>query len=178
MERYGDPENHRHDQGELGDDHQAPIGLVQLIHPSLGAHHDVLDAHPEPTGEIDPRLDRECHPRLQEEVVSFDHVRMLMNLEADAMPSPVDEEPAITRARNDASSPAIDLLTRDTGGHDRAANAVGLLHPMMDLHLFTTHLPYREGPGHIGEIPTYPAPEVTNHKIAILEDPETWLMMG
>ena len=70
--------------------------------PSVGRDDDVLEPHPEPTGEVDARLDAERVARLERRRVARDHVRILVRLGADAVPDAVHEVLAEARVGDDA----------------------------------------------------------------------------
>src|SRR5690349_22120033 len=61
-----------------GDEPDLLGGVVEAPAAILGHRHDVLDPHAEAVGEVDPRLDREAHPRLERLLLALDHVRRLV----------------------------------------------------------------------------------------------------
>src|SRR6185312_12052044 len=87
----------------------------------VGAHHDVLDAGPEPAGPVDAGLDREGHPGLERPFVAGDDVRLLVGLEPDAVPGPVDEQVAQAGGVDDVTSRGVDARA----GHPGAGPGAG-----------------------------------------------------
>ncbi len=68
------------------------------IGPVGAADDDVLDARAVLADQVDPGLDREGHPLAKRLAVAGDDVRVLVALEADAVPGPVEEGVAIPSA--------------------------------------------------------------------------------
>ena len=72
---------------------------------------DVFDADPELAGQVDARLDRERHPRLQNLGVAFDDVGVFVTVQADAVTGAVDEVLAVSSVGDHLAS-GCDPLTR------------------------------------------------------------------
>src|ERR1043165_6832523 len=73
-------------------DHGEVAGrFVEALGAGLGGDDDVLDAGAAPAGKVDAGFDREGVARRQRGGVARDEVRVLVFLEADAVPRPVDE---------------------------------------------------------------------------------------
>src|SRR5206468_9228484 len=92
----------RPDRFLAGYDQQGMGRLVEHVRAVRRAHHDVLDPDPEPAREVDARLDAERVPGLEALMVARDQVRLLVGLEPDPVPEPVDErvaEAAVTDHR-------------------------------------------------------------------------------
>ena len=65
--------------------------MFERIGPVRAHHHDVLEPHPEATGEVDPRLDREGVAHRQRRPVPGHQIGILVLLDPDPVPGPVDE---------------------------------------------------------------------------------------
>jgi N-acetylglucosamine-6-sulfatase len=74
-----------------GDHGEVPGGPVEPVGSGRVGDHDVLEPHPEPTGEIDARLDAERVPGRERCGIAGDEVRVLVRVEPDAVTDPVDE---------------------------------------------------------------------------------------
>src|SRR4051812_3128906 len=98
-----------------GDDPQIVAGVVQSPAAVLGGDDDVLDAHAEAPGEVDPRLDREAHPGLDRPGLALDHVRRLVRRLADAVADAVDEVLAVAGVGDDLARRAVDVLAGHAG---------------------------------------------------------------
>src|SRR5438132_5216231 len=76
----------------LADDRERVIRSVQRLGATvITEDRDVLDADAEPPWDVDAGLDRERHSGLEHLVVAAHEVRMLVSVEADAVPGAVDE---------------------------------------------------------------------------------------
>src|SRR3954469_23801282 len=112
------------------DDPHLVAGVVEAPAAVLGGHHDVLDAHAEAPGEVDPGLDREAHARLDRPGLALDHVRRLVRGLADAVPDAVDEVLAVAGVGDDLAGGAVDLLAGDPGAHGLEAGLLGAAHDL------------------------------------------------
>src|SRR6266702_5490174 len=92
--------------------HEVAAAVVQPGSALLGADHDVLDPRAVPT-RVDPRLDGECHSRFERLRVARHDVWILVRLQADAVPGPVDEEGAIAGLADQVACGGIDGLRTD-----------------------------------------------------------------
>src|SRR5919108_1642669 len=86
---------------ESADHLEVSLGVVQSLGPLLGDRHDVLDADPEPSGEVDPRLDGEAHPGPERLAVAGHEVRLLVHVQADPVAGAVHEQNPETRPFDD-----------------------------------------------------------------------------
>src|SRR3954447_2275093 len=77
------------------DDVQVSRGLVERDRPVLAAHDDVLDTRSVLADQVDPGFDREGHPDSKRLAVAGDDVRILVTLETDAVPRPMEEGVAV-----------------------------------------------------------------------------------
>src|SRR5262249_58135492 len=77
------------------DDQELARCLVQDVRPIRAADHDVLDPDPESVLEVDPRLDAEGHARAQRVGAVRHEIRILVAVEPDPVPEPMDERVAI-----------------------------------------------------------------------------------
>src|SRR5262245_65022403 len=99
--------------GPLAVDHAQGPGRVVQHDGTVGTtDDDVLDPGAIAAREVDPRLDAECHPRAERLVVAGHQVRVLVALEADSVPGPVDERLAIALAVDDVPGGRVDRLGR------------------------------------------------------------------
>jgi hypothetical protein len=83
--------------------------------------HVILDPHTAPPGDVDARLDRDHHSRLERAFFVLSQARGLVNLEADAVSQPVAEFGAITGVFDHLTSGPIDVFHHRVGpdGVDR-----------------------------------------------------------
>src|SRR4051794_40307221 len=86
---------------------------VEPLDPVVSHGDDVLDARAMTARQVDPRLDREAHPRFEERLVPGDDVGVLVLLEPDAMSRAVHEVVAVARSRDDLARGGVDALRRD-----------------------------------------------------------------
>src|SRR5919197_870503 len=78
-------------------DRERVVGGVQRLRASIvGDDRDVLDTHAEAAGEVNAGLDGERHTRAKRLGVPRDEVRMLVAVEADPVPGPMDEVRAVS----------------------------------------------------------------------------------
>src|SRR5437764_2095546 len=61
------------------------------LRPVVGHHDEVLDPHPEASGQVDARFDGDDVPRLKRRLVALGQPRRLVDLEAHAVAEPVAE---------------------------------------------------------------------------------------
>src|SRR4051812_47807497 len=71
--------------------HQIVPRVVQELAPRLGAGDAVLDADAKPARDVDTRLVAEDHAGAQWRAVAADQVRLLVDIEAEAVTDAVDE---------------------------------------------------------------------------------------
>jgi len=71
--------SHRPPQRVLTHHRECPRTLVQPFNTVVGDQDNVLDPHSEPVGNVDTWLDRERHAGLEQPVIPFDYVGMLVN---------------------------------------------------------------------------------------------------
>jgi len=90
----------------------AAVGVVQPL-TVLGDDDEVLDPTAEPPVEVDPRLHREHHPRLQFPVVAGHDVRLLVDVEPDPVAGAVEERVAVPGVLDDIAGGPIDRLGGD-----------------------------------------------------------------
>jgi hypothetical protein len=79
------------------------------------AHYDVLEPHSPAAGEVDAGLHAERHAGCERRGVAGHDVRVLVDLQADAVPRAVGEVLAVAGGRDDAASLGVDLLGGDAG---------------------------------------------------------------
>jgi nucleotide-binding universal stress UspA family protein len=107
------------------DDAHLVAGVVQAPAALLGRGDDVLHAHPEATGQVDPGLDREAHAGLDRVGLALDHIRRLVGGQPDAVADAgdgvpveveafVEDDPAQTLVR---VSEHLDLLVCGSRGY-------------------------------------------------------------
>ena len=91
-----DPPGPRTTEGprQLADDDQLSRGVVEPLVTVGGADHDVLDPRAVRAG-VDARLDRERHAGLEDLAVAGHDVRVLVRLQPDPVPGPVEERLAV-----------------------------------------------------------------------------------
>src|SRR5262249_18697013 len=83
----------------------------------VGDHDDVLDPGSPATGEVHARLDAEGHTWLEEEVVAGDDVRLLVDLQTDAVAGPVHEHLAVPGLGDQVTRGRVDRLRGHTWTH-------------------------------------------------------------
>src|SRR5664279_6528852 len=158
------------------------INSVGAVFISTG-HHDVLDPNTEGAGEVDPRLDREGHPRLQQGRVAGHQIRMFVHLEADTVTGPGDEVFPVAGPLDHAAGGGVDRLGGHTGPHrgdpgrlGPADELVDLVHPAGDLVAGCRR--HHVGPCAVGEITAgHGAADVDHHDVAGLDDPVRCLVV-
>ena len=79
----------------------------------VGDDDDVLDPGAVAAREVDARLDRERHARLEDLGVAGHDVGLLVRLEADAVAGAVDERDAVPAALDDVAGRRVDGLGGD-----------------------------------------------------------------
>src|SRR5437588_452877 len=88
----------------LPDDGEGVVGAIERANGTVVIDdRDVFDAHTEATRQVDTGFDRERHARLEPLAVPANEVRMLVPVEADPVPRPVDEELPVPRLLDDRS---------------------------------------------------------------------------
>src|ERR1700742_5392523 len=117
------------------DDAHLVAGVVEAPPAVLGGDDDVLDAHAEAPGQVDPGLDREAHPRLDRPRLALDHVRRLVRRLADPVAGAVDEVLAVAGVGDDLAGRAVDLLAGHAGAHGLEAGLLGPADDLEDLAL-------------------------------------------
>src|SRR4051794_25239659 len=122
------------------DDPHLAAGVVEAPAAVLGGHHDVLDAHAEASGQVDPGLDREAHAGLDRPALALDHVRRLVRGLADAVADAMDEVLAIAGVRDDLARRAVDLLAGHAGAHGLEARLLRAADDLEHLALLVARL--------------------------------------
>ena len=102
--------------------------LVEHDRPVLAADDDVLDPGAVLAREVDPGLDAEGHPGTQRQVVARDDVRVLVPLETDAVPSPMEERLVRSPPRRSRRRAAASTASQATPGRTaRVASRLGVV---------------------------------------------------
>ena len=109
------------------DDGEFPRRLVEHDRTVLATDDDVLDPRSVPAGVVDPGLDAEGHPGTQRQRVPRDDVRVLVPIETDAVPSPVEERRSVARLVDHVPCRAIDGLAGDPGADRPGPCGLGLV---------------------------------------------------
>src|SRR5258705_9346435 len=103
--------------GQLGVQYDEVVrALVERLDPVRGDDDDVLDPGTPATRLVDARLDAEGHARLEQQVVAFDDVRLLVHVQANAVTGPMDELLTESRLADQIARRGVDRL----GGHSWA----------------------------------------------------------
>src|SRR3990170_5606265 len=94
--------------------------------------HIVLDSNPTPTGEIDPWLDGEGHPRRQPLGIVATDIWRLVGLQPDPVPGTVGEEIGVARLGDGRSGSIIHRGARRSRTYGIASGEIGMLNDPMD----------------------------------------------
>src|SRR4029453_11441663 len=97
----------------LLDDAEVGGRVVESFSPAPGDGGDVLDADPEPPGEVDAGLDGKTHPGHQGLSLALDHLRRFGGGSADSVAGAVNELVAEPSVRDPRAGHPVDLLAGD-----------------------------------------------------------------
>src|SRR6185312_9256409 len=143
-----------------------------------GRGDDVLDPYPEPPRQVDPGLDREAHAGLDRTGLALDHVRRLVDREADAVAGAVDEPLAVPGAGDHAAGGAVDVLAGGAGADRVERGLLGEADDVVHLRLLLGWLADVDGAGRVRPVAVLRAAEVQDDHVALLDDAVALLVVG
>ena len=127
--------------------------MVEPLDALGGDHDDVLDARAPLAVEVDARLHRERHARLERPGVAADDVGLLVHVDADAVPGAVDEPLPQPGLGDRPPRGRVDLLGGHPGPHARHRPLLGVLEHRVGLADLGRRLPAdRVGAGGVGVV--------------------------
>src|SRR5579872_329538 len=136
-------------------------------------HGGVFDAHAALPGEVHPRLDGDDHARLQHLIVfgELAEARILVNLQADAMPRAVREVLLVALSRDHVAGEGIRLLAGQPWSQPRLAGFLRPQHQIVESARLLARFAEADGARHIGAVASVARAHVERNRLAKLDGP-------